>query len=352
MTKKCLVLDLDNTLWGGVVGEDGITEIKLGFEPPGSAFLAFQQAILDCANRGVILAVNSKNNFNDAMRVIREHPHMVLRENSFAAFRINWMDKADNIKALAKELNIGTDSMVFLDDDPVNRSLVRAMLPEVETPDLPERPEEYASFFMKLPYFQGGAVTDEDKMRGNFYVTERIRAEAEKKATSRDEFLKNLDVTVTIIEDDASSAPRLAQMTDRTNQFNARKTVFSEAEMKHFCTDGAYTVFSTSARDTFGDYGVIGLAIAEKEATEWRLISFLMSCRALGRGVEDAFFAHMAAKAKDAGAHILKVRFEKTEKNEPARTFLDKVCQSCHGGHYVHDLSCAAVCPEWVSIIA
>ena len=151
--KKCIVLDLDNTLWGGVVGEDGINGIKLDTETPGNGFLAFQQALLDLLEQGIILAINSKNNYEDAIGVIKEHPNMILKEKHFVAMRINWQDKVENMRELAKELNIGLDSMVFLDDDPLNRGLVQAELPEVEAPELPQDPAKYAKFLINLPYF-------------------------------------------------------------------------------------------------------------------------------------------------------------------------------------------------------
>src|SRR3989344_3731074 len=197
--KKCLVLDLDNTLWGGIVGEDGMEGIKLD-----APFIAFQQTILDLANRGIILAVNSRNNFEDAIKVFREHPNMILKENHIAAWRINWNDKANNIRELAQELNIGLDSMVFLDDDETNRNLVSSLLPEVAVPELPKQSEKYAKFLLSLPYFQNIALTDEDKMRGNMYVTERLRKELEKQFTSKEEFLNTLDLEVRYYVDDKS----------------------------------------------------------------------------------------------------------------------------------------------------
>src|SRR3989344_7323670 len=174
-TKKCIVLDLDNTLWGGVVGEEGVEGIKLSLNPPGNSFVAFQQALLDLFHRGVLLAINSRNNPDDAWAAIKTHPNMILRENHFAASRINWNDKSQNLRELAKELNIGLDSMVFLDDDHTNRALVRALAPEVETPDLPVDPAQYVRFLNSLPFFGSNVITDEDKMRGNLYVTERLR---------------------------------------------------------------------------------------------------------------------------------------------------------------------------------
>jgi len=232
--KKCLVLDLDNTLWGGVIGEDGKDGIALSLTPPGNSFMAFQQAILDHYDRGVILAINSRNNENDVWDVIRNHPNQILKEKHFAAYRINWNDKAENIKELAKELNIGLDSMVFLDDDPTNRAMVRALVPEVEVPELPVDPKEYTQFLNSLPYFESLVITDEDKMRGNLYVTERLRKEEEKQYESKEDFLKSLDLSLFIFKDDNSCIPRLSQLTGKTNQFNTLKQPLSEDEISEY----------------------------------------------------------------------------------------------------------------------
>ena len=190
--KKCIVVDLDNTLWGGVVGEEGLSGIQLSTMFPGSAFIAFQQALLDLSRRGIILAVNSKNNPADALAAIRTHPNMILKENHFAAMRINWNDKVSNMWELAQELNISLDSMVFFDDDPANRAFVRAMLPMVEVPELPADPTSYVKILLSLPYFASAAITNEDSMRGNLYVTERLRKEAEKSYPTKEDFLKSL----------------------------------------------------------------------------------------------------------------------------------------------------------------
>ncbi len=326
--KKCLVLDLDNTLWGGVVGEDGFLGIKLGLEQPGSYFLAFQQAILDLANVGIILAINSKNNEQDALEVIKKHPNMVLKENHFAARRINWNDKATNLRELAAELNIGLDSIVFLDDDPINRALVRAELPEVETPDLPADPSQYAKFLMLLPYFPKDALTDEDNMRGAMYVTERLRTEFEKRFTSKEDFFHSLGIEVDCHLDDPECLPRLAQLTEKTNQFNSKKMSIGEADILRYIADPGYAVFHARARDKFGDHGVIAFALVKKapELKAWIIESLLMSCRVLGKGVEEAFISKITETAYfDVSApSVLRIYLEKTAKNQPAQDFIKK----------------------------
>jgi FkbH-like protein len=322
--KKCIVLDLDNTLWGGIVGEDGFGGIKLSLSGLGAGFIAFQQALLDLYNRGVILAINSRNNFAEAMEVIRTHPNMILKEQHFAAFRINWNDKAANLVELAKEINIGLEAMIFLDDDPINRASIRAMLPEVEVPDLPADPANYAKFLMSLPYFPAVAITDEDKMRGNLYVTERLRQEAKKTFSDRGEFLKSLSLELQVFIDDQSSVARLAQLTAKTNQFNVNKRPLTKDEILALISHPEYKVFHGRLLDRFGDHGIINLAIVKNQDSVWHLEQLLMSCRVIGRGVEEAFLAAIGQTAKQSNVRRLSISFVQTEKNKPAEEFIKK----------------------------
>lgn len=316
--KKCIVLDLDNTLWGGIVGEEGREGIALSQTAPGNAFVAFQQALLDHYHRGVILTLNSKNNPGEAWDVIRNHPDMILKEKHFAAVRLNWKDKTENIRELAWELNIGLDAMVFLDDDPVNRALMRSLVPQVETPDLPTDPAEYARFLHALPYFPADAITDEDVMRGNFYVTERLRKEAEKIHPGKEAFWGDLGLQLTVRENDISCLPRLAQLTEKTNQFNINKEPLSADAIRGYIESSSHTVFHARLTDRFGDYGIIGFAIA-KTGNVWHIRALLISCRALGRGAEDAFVGTIMNRARESGATHVTLALRETEKNTPAR---------------------------------
>lgn len=344
--KKCIVLDLDNTLWGGVIGEEGFDNIALSLSSPGASFVAFQQALRDLHDRGIILAINSSNNPEDALNVIRTHPNMVLKEPHFAAQRINWQDKVANMRELAKELNIGLDSMVFLDDNPLNRESMRTFLPEVETPELPADPAQYAKFLHALPYFEAGIITDEDKMRGNLYVTERLRKETEKQFENREAFLQSLGIELAVCEDDPSARARLAQMTGKTNQFNVKKQPFTESEIQAFIQDGTYAVFHGRAIDKFGDQGIIAFALVRKEKNVWHIESFLMSCRVVGRGIEDAFLAAIAGRAQVKGARDIDITFEPSEKNELARVFVERL---------FGDVLCAPATqfrtPEWITLV-
>lgn len=343
--KKCIVLDLDNTLWGGVVGEDGIENLALSLEPPGNSFVAFQQALLDHYHRGVILAINSRNNPDDAWEVIRKHPNMILKEDHFAAARMNWNDKAQNLRELAQELNIGLDSMVFLDDDATNRELVRALVPEVETPDLPRDPSEYARFLNSLGYFTSEVITDEDKMRGNLYVTERLRKEAESAYERKEDFLASLSLELFVYQDDDSCLSRLSQLTEKTNQFNTDKQPFTEEEIKGFIKDPHRHVFYARLQDKFGDYGVIAFALIERDKEAWHIRSLLMSCRVFGRAVEDAFMGVILRRAAKEGAKKITISYRETEKNVPARDFVME-----HFEEGVRDVPGEPYSPSWIRV--
>lgn len=344
--KKCIVLDLDNTLWGGVIGEDGFDTIALSLAPPGASFIGFQQALRDFHDRGIILAINSSNNPEDALNVIRNHPNMILKENHFAAQRINWNDKVTNMRELAAELNIGLDSMVFLDDSPLNREAMRTFMPEVETPDLPVDPSKYVKFLHALPYFGSEVITDEDKMRGNLYVTERLRKETEKHFESREAFLKSLGTELTIFEDDPSALARLAQLTEKTNQFNVKKQPLSEKEIASYMQDKKHAVFHARAVDQFGDQGIIAFALVRKENDLWHIQSLLMSCRVIGRGIEDAFIAAIARRAESEGASDLNVTFEPSEKNDPARRAVERLFKGVLSAPVIE-----FKIPNWVTLV-
>lgn len=343
MSKKSIILDLDGTLWGGVVGEDGPRGIQLSVTPPGSYYLAFQQGLLDLYNRGIILAINSSNNYEDAMEAIRTNPNMLLKEANFAATRINWSDKTLNIREIAAELKIGLDSMVFLDDNPINRAAMREFVPEVETPELPQNPSEYLRFLNSLPYFETNALTNEDTMRGNMYVTERLRREHKKSFDSEVDFLSSLSLEVTIYRNDSNSLPRLAQLTEKTNQFNTNKIPLSEQDLVEYLQNPEYTLYHASASDTFGDHGIVAFALVKKELTSWKIEQLLMSCRVLGRGIEESFVSSIAQDTTDAGATKLSVVFIPTEKNKPAEDFVNKIfservalTQNIHAPKWVH----------------
>ena len=320
-TRKCLILDLDGTLWGGVVGEDGITGIRLGAEAPGSAFVLFQREILKLWERGVLIAVCSKNNSNEALEVIRRHPAMVLREQHIAAHRIGWNSKPESIREIATELNIGLDSLVFLDDNPVERAAVKATLPEVLCPDMPADPALYRQTLNELGVFDALALTDEDRRRNAMYAQQRQREELRTQhgGVSLAEYLTDLGTEVEVAAADSSSLPRLAQLTQKTNQFNLTTRRYTETEIRALAeSDGL--VYRMRVSDRFGDNGVVGLAIALPRSSDtWEIDVLLLSCRVIGRGVESALLARLADGVSARGGARLRGWFLPTEKNAPAK---------------------------------
>ncbi|MBI4538163.1 MAG: HAD-IIIC family phosphatase [Gemmatimonadetes bacterium] len=307
LTRKCIVLDLDNTLWGGIVGEDGMGGLMLGPEGLGQAFVDFQKMLLALHRRGVILAICSKNDEAEALRVLREHPHMVLKPEHFAAWRINWGDKVTNLRGIAREINIGLDSLVFFDDNPAERYVVRAALPEVLVPDLPDDPALFPQMLASLNDFSTLVLTSEDMERGRDYARLRARREFESVAASLDEYLAGLETVAEVARATEFVLPRLAQLTQRTNQFNLTTRRYSLADMESLASDPSVRLYSLRLRDRFGDSGTVGCAVVmrESESTCWRIDTLLLSCRVIGRGVETAFLAAVASDVWGAGAELL-----------------------------------------------
>ena len=325
-TKKCIVLDLDNTLWGGIVGEDGFDNIKLGDNPVGRSFVEFQKRLLALNQRGIILAINSKNNFNDAIEVIQKHPNMILREDNFACVKINWDDKAVNLQKISEELNIGLDSMVFFDDDPINQEYVKESLPEVLVVNLPKDSSQYSQIIMELKEFDVLKITKEDTKRGEMYLGQKKRKELEGKVGNFNEFLKQMNIVVNVKKADSFSIPRISQLTLKTNQFNLTTKRYQEEEIRKFLSSDNNIVECVQVSDKFGDNGITGTYIVEKKNDEeWIIDTFLLSCRIMGRGVEEMMMNQIIEKAKLSGIKRLKGQFIPTAKNKPAENFYEKL---------------------------
>ncbi|MCQ9207748.1 MAG: HAD-IIIC family phosphatase, partial [Omnitrophica bacterium] len=324
LMRKCVVLDLDNTLWGGIVGEDGFHGIKLGPTAPGNAYVEFQKHILALFRRGIILAINSSNNEADAMKVLREHPHMILREHHFASLKINWENKAKNIVDIAKDINIGLDSMVFIDDDKRNREIVKAMLPQVLCPELPEGASGHARMLREIKELDSLQITREDKKRGRLYATERKRKKSKDTFRNLSEYLKALDITVEIGRAGRFSIPRISQLTMRTNQFNFSAKRYDEKEIERITRDTRYSIYHIKVKDKYGDYGIVGALFVKKSHEEWLVDTFLLSCRVLGRNIEDAVISALIREAARKNIERLTIFYKKTEKNEPAFRFLKR----------------------------
>ena len=323
ITRKCLVLDLDNTLWGGVIGEDGIEGIKLGPTPEGRPFLEFQRYILSLFNRGVILAINSKNNLNDVLNVFREHPYMILKEKHFSAMQINWDDKISNMKAIAEEINIGLESLVFIDDDKLNREMVKGALPEVYVVDLPEDTSLYVKTIMEINDFNTLQLTEEDKKKGEMYAAQKKRQEIKKSVTDITEYLRALETVVQIEKADQFTIPRISQLTQKTNQFNMTTKRYHEEDIRQFANSNKFLVVSAKVEDKFGDNGIAGVVIVEKEGERWVIDTLLFSCRVLGRKVEETLLAHIIEQAKKENCKTLVGEFISTKKNAPAKGFYE-----------------------------
>lgn len=321
ISKKCIVLDLDNTLWGGIIGEDGIEKIGLGPTADGKPYVEFQKYLLSLFKRGIILAINSKNNSDEALRVLRKHPHMVLKEKNFAAIYINWNDKTSNMKSIAQELNIGLDSMVFIDDDGFNCHMMKEILPEVLTVNLPSDPSLYLKTLMELNDFNTLQITKEDKNRGKIYAEQRKRKEFKTVTKNIDEYLKGLKMTAIIKRANSFTIPRISQLTQKTNQFNMTTKRYQEKDIRKFSEESNYLVLSIKVEDKFGDNGITGVAIVRKETDEWIIDTFLLSCRVIGRGIEETLLGYIIQQAKNNKIKILTGEFIPTKKNLPAKEF-------------------------------
>jgi FkbH-like protein len=316
--RKVIVLDLDNTLWGGLAGEDGLAGVALGNEYPGNVYKQFQRTLRLYSQRGVLLAINSKNNEEDALTIIREHPEMALREEDFVALRINWTDKIDNMKSIARELNLATDSFIFIDDSPQERALVRHALPEVLVPEFPAQVSDLPYLLEKLNDLDYDSFTDADRERTQLYKMERVRLEMKREATTLEDYFRLLETELSIRPAEDANLGRLEQMFQRTNQFNLTTKRYTLNELNGLAISSDHALVVASMKDKFGALGIIAaavLAFGERAMID----SFLMSCRVIGRGVETAVLAHLVKLAAERGYGELYGAFVGTRKNELSR---------------------------------
>ncbi|MGH9832141.1 MAG: HAD-IIIC family phosphatase [Blastocatellia bacterium] len=353
---KALVVDLDNTLWGGVIGEDSIEGIKLGNEYPGAAYLSLQKAILDLYHRGIILAVCSKNNYADVMAVIENHPGMLLRPHHFAALKINWNDKAQNLREIAAELNIGVDALAFLDDSPAERALIRSELPEVTVIELPDDPMSYPQTLRDCAAFERLALSDEDRNRGHYYAEQQQRTESRQSTTSLEDFYRSLAQEIEIAAVNSQTLARVAQLTQKTNQFNLTTRRYSEQQIAEMAVDSSCRVYSARVKDRFGDHGLVGVAIIREADGAWEIDNLLLSCRVIGRTVETAILSFVADEARARGVKQLQGWFLPTKKNIPAKDFypshhFQMLDETENGALWEMNLSNLKVtCPEWIKL--
>jgi FkbH-like protein len=339
-SRKCLVLDLDNTVWGGVIGDDGLEGIIIGQgDATGEAYLDVQRAALDLRDRGIVLAISSKNADDVARSAFRGHPEMLLRENHIAVFQANWNDKATNISAIASELSIGLDSIVFVDDNPAERALVREMLPEVAVPELPEDPALYARTLAAAGYFETVAFSQEDRNRAGFYADNARRVALQSQAGDLESYLASLHMKVVFRPFDATGRSRIAQLINKSNQFNLTTHRYSELAVAELERDPACFTLQVRLLDTFGDNGMISVVVCRPRPNSvWEIDTWLMSCRVLGRRVEQMVLREILSHARARGIkkllgvyvpsgknglvrdHYAKLGFELIEQGEGGRT--------------------------------
>jgi FkbH-like protein len=324
--KKCLVLDLDNTLWGGVVGEDGPSGIKIGTgDPEAEAFLEFHHRLKALQDRGVLLAVCSKNNRADVVEVFESRPEIPLKLTDFAAAEICWDPKPQGLKKIAEALNIGTDSLVFMDDNPAEISLVQQMMPEVKTVLLPPDPAEYAGLVERMNDFEKPEILEEDRRKAGQYRENRQRQELQASAGDLASYLASLRTEVEVHLARREDLPRVHQLFTKTNQFNLTTERYSQAEVERFATSPACELWVARARDRFGDLGTIAVVLLKKVGRMATIDSFLMSCRAMGRGIETAIMNHVKQRlVEDRSGLELRGRYFPTPKNKPVETFYDE----------------------------
>lgn len=329
-SKKCLVLDLDNTLWGGAIGDEGLSGIVLGQgSAEGEAFIEVQKFALALRERGIMLAVSSKNDEHNARLPFQQHPDMLLKEHHISVFQANWVDKASNIEAIAKTLQIGLDALIFLDDNPAERAFVRGALPMVAVPELPSDPSYYVWTLAAAGYFEAISFSQEDRARADSYSAEAQRVGLRQQVRDIGDYLSSLEMVLTAEPFTAVGRSRIAQLVNKSNQFNLTTKRYTEAEIEAIELNPEHYTLQTRLRDKYGDSGMIGVIIAAKSTYQgeaaWNIDSWLMSCRVLGRKVEEAMLAEVARSARLGNIRYLLATYIPTAKNTIVREHYDKL---------------------------
>lgn len=334
--RKCVVLDLDNTIWGGVIGDDGLEGIQIGELGAGHAFVEIQRWLKELKNRGVLLAVCSKNNEDTAKAPFIHHPEMVLRLDDIALFVANWEEKSQNIRMIQHTLNIGMDSMVFLDDNPFERNLVKSRIPEITVPELPEDPADYLNCLLGMNLFETASYSDEDKDRTKQYKEEASRTAMQTQFESYDDFLAQLNMVATAKPFDAFHYPRIAQLTQRSNQFNLRTVRYTEAEVEALAQDRKYFTLYFTLADSIGDHGLISAVIMERrEDQSLFIVNWMMSCRVLKRGMEEFIVNKIIQVARENGFERVVGEYIKTPKNAMVEHIYERLGFQSDGNTFV-----------------
>lgn len=324
--KKCVILDLDNTLWGGVIGDDGMGDIEIGELGRGHAFQDFQRWLRQLKEYGIILAVCSKNNEGIAKEPFERHEEMILRLSDISVFVANWNDKASNIMMIQEMLNIGMDSIVFLDDNPFERNLVRNLIPDIEVPELPEDPALYLGYLQQCNYFDTVSFTGESADRTKQYQAEYERKQLQMAYASIDDYLKKLEMIGEARPFEPERYARIAQLTQRSNQFNLRTIRYTEDEIERIANDDRYLALYYTLRDKFGDHGLVSVVIMEKLSDDEVFVdTWLMSCRVLKRGMEEFIVNGMVRAAREAGFKTIRAEYIPTSKNSMVKDIYKKM---------------------------
>ena len=330
--KKCLILDLDNTLWGGILGEDGVDGIKIGGSYPGNAFSDFQKAILRLKDLGVMLAVCSKNNEKDVLDAWNQNDNILINKEALVNYKINWKNKAENITEIINELNIGPDSVVFIDDNPSEREIVKQFIPEIEVPEFPKQAYDLTDFAIEIGrrYFQIYKITDEDKSKTIQYQANNSRNILKKHFTKFEDYIKSLEINLLIKPVSKITIPRIAQMTQKTNQFNLTTKRYNEADIRQLIED-KYRIFTLEVSDKFGNQGISGLIILReiKANQSVSIDSLLLSCRILGKKIEFEFVKYILFKMKNLGYTKVFAKYIESDRNEQVKDFYEELGFTC-----------------------
>jgi FkbH-like protein len=313
--KKCIILDLDNTIWGGIIGDAGMENIQIGELGIGKAFTAFQLWLKQLKERGIILAVCSKNDDNIAREPFEKHPEMILRMQDIAVFVANWNNKAENINYIQSILNIGFDSMMFLDDNPFERNMVKTLIPDITVPDLPDDPAEYITYLRSCNLFETASYTPEDEQRTKQYQEETQRSIIQRQYVNEEDFLQSLNMLSGAKPFDKFNIPRVAQLTQRSNQFNLRTVRYTEEEISSIAVSDNYITLEFSLEDKYGDYGLISIIILKKESTTLFIDTWIMSCRVLKRGMEKFVLNKIVDQARNLKVKEIIGEYIPTAKN-------------------------------------
>ena len=325
-SRKCLVLDLDNTLWGGVVGDDGLEGIALNQgDPLGEAYRAVQAAAADLRRRGIVLAVCSKNDDATARLPFRSHPGMILKEDDIAVFVANWTDKATNLERIARHLEFGLDALVLLDDNAAERELIRQTLPQVAVPELGDDPSTYVKALLGAGYFESIALTAEDLVRAASTKSNADRAQLLESSRDLDQFLRSLETEIDFAPFNVAGRKRITQLINKTNQFNVTTRRYTEAQVTALEASPIHYTLQVSVRDRFGDNGMVSVVICTTTSDEWRIDTWLMSCRVLNRRIEEAICNRLAHDAREAGASRIVGEFLPTDRNGIAADLFERM---------------------------